>query len=110
MYKCNTNESWSSKITGNNFRFIVETAISCNARLALVVYLQEYMSVEIKLNKFCKGLSPFFYSIGPFEGLKYDIKHDSNWGNPRGNPCDDVTSRPHVLRDAGFLQYVYKYK
>ena len=66
MYKCNTNESWPSKISGNNFRFIVETAFSGNARLALVVFIQEYMPVEIKLNRFCKGLPPFFYSIGPF--------------------------------------------
>ena len=28
--------------------FIVETAISCSARLVLVVYIQEYMPVEIK--------------------------------------------------------------
>ena len=42
--------------------------------------------------------------------VKIPYKARTNLGNPRGNPCNDVTSRPHVLRDAAFLQYVYKIK
>ena len=46
------------------------------------------MPVEIKLNKFCKGLPPFFYSIGPFyyATIAYHVGLNAVLGLPHPGP------------------------
>ena len=64
----NVTQTSPGRVKSSETTSVLLTAISCNARLMLVVYIQEYMPVETKLHRFLYDLSPFFNSICPFKG------------------------------------------